>query len=196
MSEAGIKIVTGTVIGTVIKTETEIGIGAETVIETETEIGIGIGTEFVVGVKSTDVAVEVEVLKTVFQCWTRKLLPTLKNSFTSNSSQVDLENLPPEMKVSIQDILRDNPGISMPDAIQKLHNVNVAIASSSGELSESALARSQNAIANINATTGIPGVGGAGTKPFREVYIGNLPPGVTVPQLIDFLNVAMKYFSK
>ena len=86
--------------------------------------------------------------------------------------------------------------LSKYDAIQKLHNVNVAIASSSGELSESALARSQNAIANINATTGIPGVGGAGTKPFREVYIGNLPPGVTVPQLIDFLNVAMKYFSK
>ena len=61
MSEAGIKIVTGTVIGT------------------ETEVGIGIGTEFVVGVKSTDVAVEVEVSKTVFQCWTRKLLLILKN---------------------------------------------------------------------------------------------------------------------
>jgi hypothetical protein len=85
----------------------------------------------------------------------------------------------------------ENPGLTMADAIQRLHAINVANA----ELSEEMLIRSHANVTNINATTGIPGVGGAATKTIREVYIGNLPPGVTVPQLIDFLNVAMRYLT-
>ena len=36
------------------------------------------------------------------------------------------------------------------------------------------------------------GVGGALTKMARELYIGNLPGGVSIQQLTDFLNAAMK----
>ena len=35
---------------------------------------------------------------------------------------------------------------------------------------------------------GVVGEGGTLTKPQRELYIGNLPVGVTVPQLTEFLN--------
>ena len=35
---------------------------------------------------------------------------------------------------------------------------------------------------------GVVGEGGTLTKPQRELYIGNLPIGVTVPQLTEFLN--------
>ena len=39
---------------------------------------------------------------------------------------------------------------------------------------------------------GLVGEGGALTKPHRELYVGNIPPGTTVPQLADFLNAIMK----
>jgi splicing factor U2AF subunit len=32
----------------------------------------------------------------------------------------------------------------------------------------------------------------AATKMQREIYLGNLPPGVSIPQLTDFINVAMR----
>jgi splicing factor U2AF subunit len=35
-------------------------------------------------------------------------------------------------------------------------------------------------------------VGGALTKQQREIYIGNLPPGVTVPEITDFMNVTIR----
>jgi splicing factor U2AF subunit len=35
-------------------------------------------------------------------------------------------------------------------------------------------------------------IGGALTKAQREIYVGSLPPGVTVPHLFDFVNVAMR----
>ena len=64
--------------------------------------------------------------------------------------------------------------------------------------SSAALAAAQ-AVAALNAQVvsasgpfGVTGEGGALTKPHREVYIGNLPPGVTVSQLADFLNAALK----
>jgi splicing factor U2AF subunit len=34
--------------------------------------------------------------------------------------------------------------------------------------------------------------GAAATKMQREIYLGNLPPGVSIPQLTDFINVAMR----
>jgi RNA recognition motif-containing protein len=39
---------------------------------------------------------------------------------------------------------------------------------------------------------GVSGEGGTLTKPHREIYVGNLPPGITIPQLADFLNASMK----
>ena len=36
------------------------------------------------------------------------------------------------------------------------------------------------------------GLIGVGPKPARELYIGNLPPGVTIPQLTQFLNTTLK----
>lgn len=34
--------------------------------------------------------------------------------------------------------------------------------------------------------------GGASTKHQREIYVGNLPPGVSIPQITDYVNVAMR----
>lgn len=94
-------------------------------------------------------------------------------------------------KVTLADILRDNPGITMSDAIQRLHAINIA--SMAGDhASETALARSYTVISSINASTGLMGVGGSATKSIREVYVGNLPPGVSIPQLIEFFNAGMK----
>jgi splicing factor U2AF subunit len=42
------------------------------------------------------------------------------------------------------------------------------------------------------AVGGPVGEGGAATKAQRELYVGNLPPGITVPQLAEFLNAAFK----
>ena len=34
--------------------------------------------------------------------------------------------------------------------------------------------------------------GGALTKQQREIYVGNLPPGVSIPQITDFVNYALR----
>lgn len=46
--------------------------------------------------------------------------------------------------------------------------------------------------ANALGSLGVLGDGGAATKPHRELYVGNLPPGITVPQLAEFINTAFK----
>jgi splicing factor U2AF subunit len=67
--------------------------------------------------------------------------------------------------------------------------------------SAAAQAQAANALAALNATMmlggtggsfGVVGEGGLLTKANRELYIGNLPTGVTVPQLTEFLNAALK----
>ena len=101
------------------------------------------------------------------------------------------EKEPEKKGLTLKDIMEANPGISMAEAVQRFHAHNVAQAGDEG-VSEATIALRSQFIANINASTGIVGVGGAATKPFREIYVGNLPPAVTVPQLIDFLNSAMR----
>ena len=131
-------------------------------------------------------------------------------------------------RITLKDILTANPGISIPDAVQRLNVYNTAAAlgqidaavasaalagpATSAPMSvdlllnggipvdplSAAMAAAQ-AVAALNAQVvgasgpfGVAGEGGAVTKPHREVYIGNLPPGVTVSQLADFLNAALK----
>lgn len=48
------------------------------------------------------------------------------------------------------------------------------------------------ALAAAAAIGNVVGEGGAATKPHRQLYIGNLPPGVNVPLLTEFINTAMK----
>mmetsp|Transcript_10657 Transcript_10657/g.17372 ORF Transcript_10657/g.17372 Transcript_10657/m.17372 type:complete len:541 (+) Transcript_10657:1067-2689(+) len=61
---------------------------------------------------------------------------------------------------------------------------------------EAAAQRAANAIAAVNSahlsSLVNQGEGGIATKPHRELYIGNLPPGITVPQLAEFLNATFK----
>lgn len=78
-----------------------------------------------------------------------------------------------------------NPGISMPEAVVRLNMYNSAVV--------------RNEIPPSLSTSAIPTVNSLGlmdsnilTKPHREIYVGNLPPGITVPQLAEFLNAALK----
>ena len=43
-----------------------------------------------------------------------------------------------------------------------------------------------------SSLTALGPVGGALTKTQREIYVGNLPPGVSIPQLTDFVNYALR----
>lgn len=129
-------------------------------------------------------------------------------------------------RITLKDILTANPGISIPDAVQRLNVYNTAAAMGQLDASTAAAALASpaggsgtdfllnggvpldpssaamaavQAVAALNAQVtsvsgpfGVAGEGGAVTKPHREVYIGNLPPGVTVSQLADFLNAALK----
>jgi hypothetical protein len=127
-------------------------------------------------------------------------------------------------RITLKDILTAHPGISMPEAVQRLNAYNTAAAAglvdkaiaqaalagpsssssahidASGQLDPNAAAKAAaDAVQALNAQLvsvqgpfGVAGEGGGLTKPHREVYIGNLPPGVTVPQLADFLCAALK----
>jgi len=88
--------------------------------------------------------------------------------------------------VTLKDIISANPGISMPEAVMKLNSYNSAIAR--GENPPPLYG--QTVLGSTQAAT--LGEGGALTKSQREIYVGNLPPGLAVPQLSEFLNAAMK----
>lgn len=110
--------------------------------------------------------------------------------------------------VGLKDIMSANPGISMPEAVVRLNAYNTAVArgeeppSLTGALpintGPAILPLGMNHMAGgpvgVNALAHSlgGGEGGAATKPHRELYIGNLPPGITVPQLAEFINSAMK----
>lgn len=114
-------------------------------------------------------------------------------------------------QITLRDIIAANPGISVPEAVMRLNAYNTAVAR--GLVPDSITAPSQQAAAiaavagggllglggaapliNVAAlgTLGVIGEGGAVTKPHRELYVGNLPPGITVPQLAEFVNTAFK----
>lgn len=102
----------------------------------------------------------------------------------------------------------------MPEAVARLNAYNSAIAR--GEvpppLSASAAALHSLALQSVGAMpVGMPllanpllanpghmnpllgAPGDAATKPHREIYVGNLPSGITVPQLAEFMNAALKH---
>jgi splicing factor U2AF 65 kDa subunit len=111
-------------------------------------------------------------------------------------------------KITLKDIMAANPGISLQEAISKLSSYNTAVAmgipvselSSLGHLAPVDMGPNAQQLLNaaaINASiTGLSGIMGdsssALSKPHRELYVGNLPPGCTNSQIADFLNNCMK----
>ena len=114
-------------------------------------------------------------------------------------------------QITLRDIIAANPGISVPEAVMRLNAYNTAVAR--GLVPDPITTPSQQSAAIaavagggilglggaaplINAAAlgslGVIGEGGAATKPHRELYVGNLPPGITVPQLAEFVNTAFK----
>lgn len=89
-------------------------------------------------------------------------------------------------------IIQSNPGISVADAIQKLNLLNMQQQQSSLMLPN--IGGSVTALINapLVGSVGLGPVGGALTKQQREIYVGNLPPGVSIPQITDFINFAMR----
>jgi splicing factor U2AF subunit len=113
--------------------------------------------------------------------------------------------------VTLRDIIAANPGISVAEAAIRLNAYNTAVArgltpdpidapiqgaaaATGGAVA--ALAMSNPLLGGLPGLPGAPmgfaGEGGAATKAQRELYVGNLPPGITVPQLAEFLNTAFK----
>ena len=88
--------------------------------------------------------------------------------------------------MTLKDIIAQNPGISVTEALQRLHAINAA-----------------NSMGLMNAPGGV-GMGGLtvpmanpmvlsqATKALREVYVGGIPPGITNAQLTDFVNNWMR----
>lgn len=62
----------------------------------------------------------------------------------------------------------------------------------SSAMSSQIAAAAASAVAQMSIVGSVMGEGGALTKPHRELYVGNLPAGVTIPQLAEFLNGVMK----
>lgn len=105
-----------------------------------------------------------------------------------------------------------NPGIPMPEAILRMNAHNAALAN--GEQpppltdpnplgytnpylhtnNNNNNGSVTNAITAVGAAvlTANQGEGGAVTKPHRELYIGNIPPGITTTQISDFLTTALR----
>lgn len=111
-------------------------------------------------------------------------------------------------KIQLKDIMAVNPGISLQEAISKLSSYNTAISMGLPPPSLTGLtqflpvdmgpnAQQLMAAQAVNSSiTGLLGFGGvdsnAATKPHRELYVGNLPPGCTSGQVTEFLNNCMK----
>eukprot|EP01038_Epipyxis_sp_PR26KG_P005947 gene5947-8196_t len=106
--------------------------------------------------------------------------------------------------LTLRDVLEAAPGISMPEAVLRLNAYNSAVARGAVPPPLTAPApppiqpaNGMNSLASFNGSNlgninGLIGEGGALTKAQREIYVGNLPPGVTSPQLTEFLNAALK----
>ncbi len=100
--------------------------------------------------------------------------------------------------------MASNPGMSVQEALLKLHLFNAqaqqttlatASSSMSGIVTSIPVPQPIPAVNPFSMLSNIPNiapVGGALTKAQREIYVGNLPPGSTVPHLTDFLNVALR----
>jgi splicing factor U2AF subunit len=94
----------------------------------------------------------------------------------------------PTGQLSLKDIIKMYPGISIVEAAQRLNAHNSAVAARSVQTAGSAT--NPLLMAQLNAAS--IGVSDMTTKPHRELYVGNLPPGVNGPQLVEFLTGVMK----
>lgn len=123
------------------------------------------------------------------------------------SGSANSEEEPKYKQITLKDIITANPGISMPEAVVRLNAYNSAVVQNQVPPSISINGSSSTAAVAAAMATAAPGLsvsmlgalgtnllpdGGAATKPHREIYIGNLPPGITMQQLAEFLNAAMK----
>eukprot|EP00612_Vaucheria_litorea_P005740 CAMPEP_0171461418 /NCGR_PEP_ID=MMETSP0945-20130129/5875_1 /TAXON_ID=109269 /ORGANISM="Vaucheria litorea, Strain CCMP2940" /LENGTH=793 /DNA_ID=CAMNT_0011987763 /DNA_START=19 /DNA_END=2396 /DNA_ORIENTATION=+ len=98
---------------------------------------------------------------------------------------------PPEKKeqptITLEMVMRANPGISLPEAFQKLTTLRSAQAA--GQPIEEILGTAAMAAiaggTSCSTASGAPlaGPNATATRPIREVHVGNLPPGVTAPML-------------
>jgi hypothetical protein len=94
--------------------------------------------------------------------------------------------------------MRQNPGISLPEAFQKLIFMKAAAAAVAGSTAEDAAATAAAAAAlgltAASATASgnpLTGVAAGATRAARELHIGNLPQGMAAPVLHEALNQAM-----
>ena len=119
-----------------------------------------------------------------------------ESSSNRKTSSSPARNVP-----TLRDIMASNPGMSVQEALLKLHLFNAQAQQTASTVSvpmSVALTNVPQSVPVINPLpmlSNIPNiapVGGALTKAQREIYVGNLPPGSSVPHLTDFLNVAMR----
>lgn len=87
---------------------------------------------------------------------------------------------------TLKDIIAANPGLSVTEALQRLHALNMM-----GNTSLSAVQGGMN-LGNTLGALMMSNINPQASKLAREIYVGNLPPGISMPQLNEFLNAAMK----
>ena len=112
-------------------------------------------------------------------------------------------------RITLRDVITSNPGISVPDALSRMHAINTAMASGTGVVPPlivptGPVTQPGYPPAVVNPMVGMApqqqGAMGAAmaqqqfaaTKSQREIYVGNIPPQITIPQLTEFVNEAMK----
>lgn len=87
--------------------------------------------------------------------------------------------------LTLNDIIKQNPGISVPDAIKLLNEHNTAAAMG---------IKPANMTTVLAPPIIIGGEGGQAMRIHRDLYVGNLPPKITHLQLLEFINNSMKQY--
>jgi hypothetical protein len=90
---------------------------------------------------------------------------------------------------TLKEIMLANPGLSLAEALQKRTAIKNAMGMGLGV---SFGGQPGANLALLSGGVGLLGPPSAANKAHRELYIGNLPPGILVPQITDFLNAAMQ----
>jgi predicted component of type VI protein secretion system len=95
--------------------------------------------------------------------------------------------------------MRQNPGISLPEAFQKLTFMKAAAAAAAGSTAQEDAAATAAAAAALGLTAAsatasgnpLTGVAAGTTRAARELHIGSLPQGMPAPVLHEALNQAL-----
>lgn len=125
-----------------------------------------------------------------------RTLPTLKEVNVGNALR-DVGMSISFVCIEYSQIISSNPGISVADAVQRLNMLNMQLQQAAlaggapGGVSSVPLLALSAGVAP-NGVGVLSSAGGALTKQQREIYVGNLPPGVSIPQITDFVNCAMR----